>query len=65
MIDDKLLAQARAGEAGAWERLLALFRGPLLGFIDRLMPADVRTWIDPEDVLDDTCFEAYQRFADF
>lgn len=64
-IDDHLLALARTGDAAAWERLLNHFRDGLLAFIDRLLPADVRTWVDPQDVLHDTCFEAYQRLAEF
>ncbi|MDB5295723.1 MAG: sigH 1 [Phycisphaerales bacterium] len=65
VIDDNVLALARAGDAAAWERLLRAFHGRLLGFVDRLMPADVRALVEPQDVLNDTCFEAYQRFGDF
>jgi RNA polymerase sigma-70 factor, ECF subfamily len=64
-IDDELLNRARSGDARAWEQLLIHFRDNLMGFIERLMPAGVRGWIDAQDVLNDTCFEAYRRLDEF
>jgi RNA polymerase sigma-70 factor, ECF subfamily len=64
-INDQLLASARAGDARAWEQLLVHFRDGLLGFIERLLPIAMRGWVDAQDVLNDTCFEAYRRFNEF
>jgi RNA polymerase sigma-70 factor (ECF subfamily) len=64
-IDDAQLARLRAGDPTAWEQLLRTFRQRLAAFVDRLLPADVRASVDPQDVLNDTYFEAYRRFAEF
>lgn len=64
-LDAQLIRSAAAGDPGALERLLAHFQGGLAVYIDRLMPPEVRTLVDPQDVIHDTCFEAFRRIGEF
>ena len=62
---DRLLADARTGEAGAVDRLLGEFREPLRRVIDlRLDPAVARR-VDASDIVQDVLIEANQRLTDY
>jgi len=64
-LDPAWIVRAAAGEAGALERVLAFFRDNLLAFVTRLMPPELRPLIDPQDVVHDTCIEAFRRIHEF
>jgi len=62
---DRLLDDARRGDAGAVDKLLAEFRAPLRRVIDlRLDPAVARR-VDASDVVQDVLIEANQRLTDY
>lgn len=62
---DRLLDNARAGEAGAVDKLLGEFREPLRRVIDlRLDPAVARR-VDASDIVQDVLIEANQRLTDY
>ncbi len=64
-IDKQLLARAAGGEPEAWEQLLRTFHPTLMTLISGLIPGDLRSRIEPQDVLNDTYFEAYRRLGEF
>jgi RNA polymerase sigma-70 factor (ECF subfamily) len=39
--------------------------GVLLAYINRQLPQDVREWAEPQDVLQDVCFEAFRGVSGF
>ena len=62
---DRLLDDARAGAAGAVDKLLGEFRGPLRRIIDlRLDPAIARR-VDASDIVQDVLLEANQRLVEY
>jgi RNA polymerase sigma-70 factor (ECF subfamily) len=62
---DRLLEDARKGDAGAVDKLLAEFRDPLRRVIDlRLDPAIARR-VDASDIVQDVLIEANQRLTDY
>ena len=62
---DRLLDDARRGEGGAVDKLLAEFRGPLRRVIDlRLDPAVARR-VDASDIVQDVLIEANQRLTEY
>jgi RNA polymerase sigma-70 factor (ECF subfamily) len=62
---DRLLDDARNGEAGAVDKLLAEFRDPLRRVIDlRLDPAIARR-VDASDIVQDVLIEANQRLVEY
>jgi RNA polymerase sigma-70 factor, ECF subfamily len=62
---DRLLDGARAGDAGAVDRLLTEFREPLRRVIDmRLDPAIARR-VDASDIVQDVLIEANQRLTEY
>ena len=62
---DRLLDDARAGAAGAVDKLLSEFRGPLRRIIDlRLDPAIARR-VDASDIVQDVLLEANQRLVEY
>jgi RNA polymerase sigma-70 factor (ECF subfamily) len=62
---DRLLDEARTGDAGAVDRLLTEFREPLRRVIDlRLDPAIARR-VDASDIVQDVLLEANQRLTDY
>src|SRR5262245_10031182 len=62
---DRLLAAAKAGEAGAVDDLLGEFREPLRRAVGvRLDPALARR-VDASDVVQDVLIEATQRLKDY
>jgi RNA polymerase sigma-70 factor (ECF subfamily) len=62
---DRLLDDARGGEAGAVDRLLGEFRAPLRRIIDlRLDPAVARR-VDASDIVQDVLLEANQRLVEY
>ncbi|MBA4064584.1 MAG: RNA polymerase factor sigma-70 [Isosphaera sp.] len=62
---DRLLADARAGDPGAVDRLLTEFREPLRRVIGlRLDPAVARR-VDASDIVQDVLLEANQRLTEY
>ncbi|MEX0777359.1 MAG: RNA polymerase sigma factor [Phycisphaeraceae bacterium] len=65
-VDEELLiAQAVKGSAESLQGLLLRHYDRLLGFIRAKLPADIRRVTDPEDVLQETCIEAFKRIGAF
>jgi RNA polymerase sigma-70 factor (ECF subfamily) len=58
-----LLTQAVAGNAIALQALLHLHRAKLLAYIKRRFPTELASVIDPEDVLQDACVEAFRHIG--
>jgi RNA polymerase sigma-70 factor (ECF subfamily) len=62
---DEMLEQARAGQAGAVDRLLTKFREPLRRVINlRLDPVLARR-VDASDIVQDVLIEATQRLREY
>ena len=62
---DRLLDDARKGEAGAVDKLLGEFRAPLRKVVElRLDPAVARR-VDASDIVQDVLVEANQRLTDY
>jgi RNA polymerase sigma-70 factor (ECF subfamily) len=47
------------------QRMLHANARRLLDYVSGKIPADLRSFVDPQDVLQDTFFEAFQRIGDF
>jgi RNA polymerase sigma-70 factor (ECF subfamily) len=47
------------------ELILYSERARLLAYVKRHLPAEIQAWVDPNDVLQDTYFEAFRRMAHF
>jgi len=62
---DELLAQARAGEEGAVDRLLGRHRAALRRMIDLRMDRAMQRRVDASDVVQDVLLEANTRLNDF
>lgn len=54
-----------AADAIALKRLLIAHTDQLLSYVTRHLPANLRQLIEPQDILQDTFFEAFQRFSEF
>jgi RNA polymerase sigma-70 factor (ECF subfamily) len=61
----KLLAQVRAGDPQAFERLFAQYRQELRQFIELRLDPRMRARVDASDVVQETQMEVFQRLADF
>ena len=60
------LAPAPAGgEPSPAELMLFTERARLLAYVKRHLPVELQTWVDPNDVVQDTYFEAFRRLAQF
>ena len=59
----ELMARAAGGDAAALEGLLQAHRLRLSGYIAKQIPQSMRPLIDPQDVVQDTYFEAFRRMA--
>jgi RNA polymerase sigma-70 factor, ECF subfamily len=60
-----LLAQVRAGDRQAFDRLFARHRVGLRRFVDLRLDPRVRARVDPSDVVQETQLEAVRRLADY
>jgi RNA polymerase sigma-70 factor (ECF subfamily) len=60
-LDDRLLEDARTGNTGAVERLLAHNDGYLRQFIELHLDPRLRARVDPSDVMQEARFEAVHR----
>jgi RNA polymerase sigma-70 factor (ECF subfamily) len=61
----ELLDQARRGDAGAEERLLALQREPLRRLIDLRLDRALARRVDASDIVNEVLLEAHQRLGDY
>jgi RNA polymerase sigma-70 factor (ECF subfamily) len=61
----ELLEQARQGEAGAVDRLLAAHRDPLRRMIDLRLDPVVSRRVDASDIVQDVLLEASRRLNDY
>jgi RNA polymerase sigma-70 factor, ECF subfamily len=59
-----LVGDAAGGDVGALEKLLSLHYPSLLSYAQRHTPSELRREIDPEDVIQDTVFEAIRRIRE-
>jgi len=64
-LENTLVAAAVGGDVSALEQLLFAYRPRLLAYSQRMLPAELRRLVEPEDVLQDTCFEAARRIRTF
>ena len=62
---DQLLARLVGGDRGALEQLVQLYHDYLRKLIDLRLDADLRTRIDPSDVVQETHLVVSQRIGDF
>ena len=63
--DPEILRRAAAGDRSAWEALLKHLHQPLMSFVGSLIPNDLKSRVEPQDILNDTYFEAYRRIGEF
>jgi RNA polymerase sigma-70 factor, ECF subfamily len=56
---------ASLNEPTASELVLYAERARLLAYVKRHLPVELQAWVDPNDVLQDTYFEAFRRLAHF
>ncbi len=59
-LNEQLLARAVAGDQAALERLLFLYYDRLAAYISRKLPADVRSQLGVDDLLQDTFVQAFR-----
>lgn len=62
---ERLLRQARRGDARAFDRLFALHRGDLCRMVELRLDEKLRQRMDPSDVVQEAQLEAYRRLQDF
>lgn len=62
---EDLIQDALAGDAIAMQALLHSNRARLLEYVQRHLPQQVRSFLEPEDVLQDTFIEAIRRLKEF
>jgi RNA polymerase sigma-70 factor (ECF subfamily) len=58
-------ATAGLSDPTASELILYTERARLLAYVKRHLPVELQAWVDPNDVLQDTYFEAFRRLAHF
>src|SRR5258706_10396112 len=64
-VEPQLVADVIEGDPIALQALLVRCRLRLLAYIRRQMPTAIASFIEPEDVLQDTCIEAFRRMGQF
>src|SRR5881628_1188460 len=62
---EKLLDQAREGQAEAVDRLLTVHRGPLRRMIGLRLDPALAARVDASDIVQDVLLEAHRRLQDF
>jgi RNA polymerase sigma-70 factor (ECF subfamily) len=62
---ERLLDQARAGDAAAVERLLAEYREPLRRVVDLRLDPHLARRVDASDIVQDALMEANRRLGDY
>lgn len=62
--DSELVREAAEGNIAALEKVLRLHYSELLTYAKRHTPAELRQQIDPQDVIQDTVFEAIRRIRE-
>src|SRR5690349_15544417 len=65
MEEAELVTRAVAGEQMALNRLLLTHYGPLAARLDKRIPAQMRSLIAPEDILQEVFAEVFQTVAGF
>jgi DNA-directed RNA polymerase specialized sigma24 family protein len=65
LTEQQLLDRAVAGDRSALERLLLAHYDRLAKVIDQKLPADLRSVVSTEDVLQETCFDAFRSVGSF
>ncbi|MFI5380487.1 MAG: RNA polymerase sigma factor [Tepidisphaerales bacterium] len=63
--DIAALTRAIAGDAEALQEVLAAHHAQLLAYVTKHFPAEVRNIVDPQDIVQDTCFEACRLIGKF
>jgi RNA polymerase sigma-70 factor, ECF subfamily len=62
---EDLLRRVEAGDAGAVNRLLDMFRSELLRYVEIRLPPLLRARVEAQDIVQDTLTEALRRIPDF
>jgi RNA polymerase sigma-70 factor (subfamily 1) len=62
---EKLVEPGLPSEAAALESLLARYEGQLLDYARRHIPLELKGVLEPQDVVQDTFFEAFRRLKEF
>jgi RNA polymerase sigma-70 factor (ECF subfamily) len=64
---DVVPGSSAAGPTDLTDNELILYaeRSRLLAYVKRHLPVELQAWVDPNDVLQDTYFEAFRRLAHF
>lgn len=60
-----LVTLARSGDERALAALLAAYRGDVLAYLERHTPAELRPYVDPQDLLQDAYLDACRGIAGF
>src|SRR5579884_927890 len=63
--DTELLRRAAAGDPAGWELLLARYRDRLRRMVALRLDPRLRGRVDPSDVIQEACLEAFTRLADY
>lgn len=63
VLDPQLIQRVKSGDVDALEYFLLQQRAPLLIYIQRHLPRQVRQMLDPEDVLQDVYFHVFRRVS--
>jgi RNA polymerase sigma factor (sigma-70 family) len=61
----ELIRKAAQGDPVAQERFILSQRPVLLRYLERHVPDDMRTHLDPQDVYQDVCFDIFRRMSTF
>lgn len=60
-----VFARGPSAHAAALQRLVHSHGAELIRYIDKHIPDDLRRLVEPQDIVQDTYFEAFQRIAEF
>ena len=60
---EALLMQAAAGDAGSWAELMKRYRSRLRRMVSFRMDSRLQGRVDPSDVVQDVCLEAWQHLG--
>jgi RNA polymerase sigma-70 factor (ECF subfamily) len=62
---EELVKQAAAGDSGSWAELMKRYRSRLRRMVNFRMDARLQGRVDPSDVVQDVCVEAWQHLDSF
>jgi RNA polymerase sigma-70 factor (ECF subfamily) len=62
---EELVIQAAAGDPGSWSELMTRYRSRLRRMVSFRMDSRLQSRVDPSDVVQDVCFEAWQCLGSY